>query len=57
MLEVNLETISKIREKTGFGMMDCKKAFLKNDRNFDKTVDYLKNQPESLLSLVTTKKF
>lgn len=34
--------IKKLREQTGAGMLDCKKALEENDGDFDKAVEYLR---------------
>ena len=31
----------KLREKTGFGLMDCKRALIRFDYNEDKAIGYL----------------
>ena len=36
--------VKALREKTGCGMMDCKKALTEADGNMDKAVDYLREQ-------------
>ena len=33
--------VKKLREQTGCGMMDCKKALTESDGDFDKAVEYL----------------
>ena len=32
--------VKKLREQTGCGMMDCKKALTESDGDFDKAVEY-----------------
>ena len=34
--------VKKLREQTGCGMMDCKKALTESDGDFDKAVEYLR---------------
>src|SRR5436309_14196870 len=34
--------VKRLRDLTGSGMMDCKKALEENDGNFDKAVEYLR---------------
>ena len=34
--------VKALREKTGVGMMDCKKALTNADGDMDKAVDYLR---------------
>ena len=38
------QDVMKLREKTGAGMMDCKKALQECDGNMDKAVDYLREK-------------
>lgn len=41
---ITTEMIKSIREKTGAGMMDCKKALLESKGNFDEAVDWLRKK-------------
>lgn len=43
-MSVNTEMIKELREKTGAGMMDCKKALTENDGNIDKAVKWLREK-------------
>lgn len=36
--------VAALREKTGVGMMDCKKALEETDGNFDKAIEYLRER-------------
>lgn len=36
--------VKKLREQTGCGMMDCKKALTESDGDFDKAVDFLREK-------------
>lgn len=36
--------VATLREKTGVGMMDCKKALEATDGNFDKAIEYLRER-------------
>ena len=36
--------VMKLREQTGVGMMDCKKALVETDGNFDEAVKYLREK-------------
>ena len=38
------QDVAKLRERTGAGMMDCKKALTETDGNFDKAADYLREK-------------
>lgn len=41
-MTVNAKIVKELRDKTGAGMMDCKKALLETDGNLEKAVDYLR---------------
>lgn len=43
-MEVNATLVKELREKTGAGMMDCKKALAETAGNLDKAVDYLRQK-------------
>ena len=38
------QDVAALREKTGVGMMDCKKALEATDGNFDKAIEYLRER-------------
>jgi elongation factor Ts len=40
--EIDSQTVKKLREETGAGMMNCKKALAENDGNYEKAVESLK---------------
>ena len=42
MAEVTAALVKELREMTGAGMMDCKKALVATEGNMDKAVDYLR---------------
>jgi elongation factor Ts len=44
MAEITAELVKKLREKTGAGMMDCKRALEKSEGDIDKAVDVLREQ-------------
>ncbi|MDR3285508.1 MAG: translation elongation factor Ts [Holosporales bacterium] len=44
MVEITSDLIKTIREKTGAGMMDCKKALVETNGNFDEAVDWLRKK-------------
>jgi len=44
MADINAELVKKLREKTGAGMMDCKRALEKSEGDIDKAVDVLREQ-------------
>jgi len=43
-VEVSATMVKDLREKTGAGMMDCKKALAETAGNFEKAVDYLRQK-------------
>jgi len=43
-VEVSATMVKDLREKTGAGMMDCKKALAESAGNFEKAVDYLRQK-------------
>lgn len=44
MAEITAAMVKELREKTGAGMMDCKKALKETDGNMDKAVDFLREK-------------
>lgn len=42
MSEINIKLIKALREQTGAGMMDCKKALIENDGNIEKALAWLR---------------
>jgi elongation factor Ts len=42
MAEITPAMVKDLREKTGVGMMDCKKALVENDGNVDAAIDWLR---------------
>lgn len=43
-MAVSIELIKQLRESTGAGMMDCKKALEQNDENLDKATEWLREK-------------
>ena len=43
-MEISAALVKDLREKTGAGMMDCKKALLETSGDFEKAVDYLRKK-------------
>ena len=43
-MEINAAQVKELREKTGVGIMDCKKALRECDGDIDKAVDYLRKK-------------
>ncbi len=44
MADITASMVKKLRESTGVGMMDAKKALVENDGDMDKAVDWLRTQ-------------
>ncbi len=42
--EITAQKVKELREKTGVGMMDCKKALVETDGDFEKAIDYLREK-------------
>jgi elongation factor Ts len=47
---VDLKTIQVLREKTGLGLMDCKKALMESDGDVEKAVEALRKRGMALAS-------
>lgn len=43
-MDISLDLVKKLREKTGAGISDCKKALQEADGDFDKAIDYLRKK-------------
>ena len=43
-MELNATVVKELREKTGAGFMDCKKALAESGGNLEKAVDYLRQK-------------
>lgn len=43
-MKINAEMVKKLREKSGVGMMDCKKALVECQGEFDKASEYLREK-------------
>lgn len=41
---ITAEMVKQLRERTGAGMMDCKKALTETDGNVDKAIDFLREK-------------
>jgi elongation factor Ts len=41
-MSINATDVKELREKTGAGMMDCKKALVETEGNFEKAIDWLR---------------
>ena len=44
MAEITAKEVKRLRDATGAGMMDCKKALIESDGDFDKAVEELRKK-------------
>lgn len=44
MAEISAKLVQELRQKTGAGMMDCKKALKETDGNIDEAIDWLRKK-------------
>ena len=50
MVEITAALVKELSERTGAGMMDCKKALSESQGDFEKAVEY---QPQSKTRLIS----
>lgn len=43
-MEITAGMVKELREMTGSGMMDCKRALVESNGNIDKAVEYLREK-------------
>lgn len=43
-MEIKASLVKKLRERTGAGMLDCKKALVENEGNIEKAIDWLREK-------------
>ena len=43
-VQISASDVNKLRQQTGAGMMDCKKALVESNGDFDRAVDYLRKK-------------
>ena len=48
MSQITAADVNKLRKQTGAGMMDCKKALVEADGDFDKAIDFLRKQGQKV---------
>ena len=48
MAEIKAAEVQKLRMQTGAGMMDCKKALIESDGDFEKAIDYLRKKGQKV---------
>jgi elongation factor Ts len=44
MAEISAKVVKELRDKTGAGMMDCKKALKENDGDMAKAIEWLRQK-------------
>jgi elongation factor Ts len=50
MANITAADVNKLRQMTGAGMMDCKKALVESDGDFEKAIDYLRKKGQKVAS-------
>ena len=48
MINITASDVNKLRQMTGAGMMDCKKALQETEGDFDKAIDYLRKKGQKV---------
>ncbi len=48
MAKITAAEVNKLRKTTGAGMMDCKKALVESDGDFEKAIDYLRKKGQKV---------
>src|ERR1044071_866578 len=51
MVEIKASDINRLRQQTGAGMMDCKKALTETKGDFDAAIDYLRKKGAKVSAL------
>ena len=44
MADISAKLVKELREKTGAGMMDCKKALVENEGNIETSIEWLRKK-------------
>ena len=50
-MAIKAEDVKTLREKTGAGMMDCRKALTENNGDFDAAIDWLRKKGQKVAAL------
>ena len=50
-ITITATEVNKLRQQTGAGMMDCRKALIESDGDFEKAVDYLRKKGQKVAAL------
>jgi elongation factor Ts len=48
MIKITAAEVNKLRQATGAGMMDCKKALVEAEGDFDKAIDNLRKKGQKV---------
>ena len=48
MVTISAKEVNELRQKTGSGMMDCKKALVESGGDFDKAIDILRKKGQKV---------
>ena len=48
MVKITAAEVNKLRKATGAGMMDCKKALVEAEGNFDKAIEILRKKGQKV---------
>lgn len=51
MVEITASAVNKLRQQTGAGLMDCKKALVESSGDFEKAIDYLRKKGQKVSAL------
>ena len=47
-MTISAQEVNKLRQMTGSGMMDCKKALLEANGDFDKAIEFLRKKGQKI---------
>ena len=48
MTKISAADVKKLRDATGAGMMDCKKALVESEGDFDKSIEILRKKGQKV---------
>lgn len=51
MAQITAADVNKLRQQTGAGMMDCRKALVESDGDIEKAIDYLRKKGQKVAAL------
>lgn len=55
-MSISAKDVKLLRDKTGAGMMDCKKALKESDGDMDKAIEFLRKKGQKVSKNVLTEK-